>query len=478
MSQRSLENDLKSAFPRFLPWLRDPRRSRIGFYSLSYILVELSFALTVLSLILCLWPAWAWAAFFERLLSPALRPGVMAAVVSLVGLPGVVFAWLISHTEDRVCGVRMSSLIDWAYPNFFSLYFVHFIALSIIAVFAGNVGLFWPTIYAFCGVLIALGVICRVCYQFVVRSDLRENLAFEYYEDFLTRSRDRDEQIKETLLNTADYMRFLLMQERHNSTLRIAELWLKTFPAEQTVPTMDVSTAAYWKEDEDSLIRHSALFRSAWSALLPNGLADPQDTALMCAMLEQLDISSIPKQNEVQQKFLYSRQAILLGLAQFLLELGQKSREWGIEQLNTLSFGRQKSSAVQELVCAYLTMLSVEWTCGAPRARLALFQAAQSMFPVLEECLVKDPNGGRGTPLASFLLHAQWIARRTRQMNAVAYLLKVSQLLEQEILGFGSFLDRTDPMDQKDLLLVLLYLAEWEEEDEMEKRRADDHGKD
>lgn len=476
MSKRCWESVRELVMPTLVPCLRKPSRESLTRYNLFYIIVEIFFSLAVISLILCARPSWRLAAHLEGVLAPFFQPRAMAAVVSLVGLPGAVFGWLISHMEDKVCGVRMSQLIDWAYPNFFISYFCFFITLSIIAVFSGNVGLFWPTLYAFCGVLIALCLLCWVCYRFVMRSDFRETLAFEYYENLLAYARGDDDKVGKTLLNTADYARFLLAQEHRNPIPYTVGLWLKAFSEDRRVPDMEQSASAYWQEEEDALIHHSALFRSVWAALLPKGLSDPQDIALLHSTLRELDVASGPIQNAKEECVSYGREAVLLGLAQFLMELGQKGRDWEAERFCALAYGQQKSPAVQELVCACLTMLSVEWVNDTSSARWALSTAAKSLMSILEQCLVEDGEGKGETPLAAFLLHAQWIARRARQMNAGTYILRVSGLLGLENLSRNSFLDCTAPKDQKDLLLSLLCLAVWEEEDKTERRSESDHG--
>lgn len=444
--------------PRLIPYMQKNRGKHICCYNAAYIFVELCCALAVLSLVLCAWPACEPAFFLESLLSPLFQPEGIVGVVSLVGLSGAAFAWLISRTEDRICGVRMSVLVEWVYPNFFSLYFVLFIGLAIFALFMGTARMFWPAFYAFWGALASFMLLCRGCYLFVVRADLRESRAFEYYGACLAHGGDGGVSIRETLLNTADYTRLLLTKERRDATAKTAQLWLKAFPDNQNLPS--VEQIADCVETEDNLIRRSDLFCSAWAALLPKGIAEPQDVALVRSMLEHLDQYSW---DNGQKKNIFCRQAILLGLSQFLLEIGRKCDFWKATQICALITGmREGADAARELACAWLAMLCVEWAGDAPQAGSALSEAAGFLLPVVEQYLIQ--GGKEDKDLNGFLFHAHWIARRAKQVKPSAYLLEMSRLLERA--GNGIFVDCMAPADQSNLLLILLCYAIWEDEKE------------
>lgn len=458
---------IKKACSIFLPYLQECRQKNCRIYCALYILIEVLLFLSVLSLVLCCWPACALARFFENLLSFFLRPKVMAAVVSLVGLPGVVFAWLISRMEDRICGLRMSLLIEWAYPNFFILYFFLFIALSVLAVFCGNSERFWPTFYAFCGILLTLALLCRVCYLFVIRSKRREEYAFQYYTDRLSRSNGQNAKFQETLLNVTDYVHFLLSQEHQAPLISVVEVWLKAFPKGKPAPSLDENFLSYTEEQANEVLQHSALYSAAWGVLLPNGPSNHQNVNLLTYMLEQIDESTNPGRNGSPESHAYSRHVILLGLVQFLLESGYLMEENGPEQLCALAARKKDLPAVQELVCGLLSALSVEWTAGNLRAERAMSRIFCLFGSVLEQCLLPGSDSTGEKRMLAFLFHVRLIAQKHKSMSTGVYLLCISDLLRKLNKGINTFSDFTYPNKQRDLLLALLFVAgEGSEEEE------------
>ena len=126
-SQSRINSMLEPARKLFFPNFKVKDHSGRKVYRVFYIIAELSFVFSISSLALSFFPSWYGAAFLESFFLPLFRPDAMAAAVSLVGLPGAVFAWLISRIEDKICGIRISELINWVYPNFFVMYFSFFI---------------------------------------------------------------------------------------------------------------------------------------------------------------------------------------------------------------------------------------------------------------------------------------------------------------------------------------------------------------
>ena len=448
----------------FFPNFQKADHSNSKVYRVFYIISELSFIFSVISLALSFFPSWYGAAFLESFFLPYFQPDAMAAVVSLVGLPGAVFTWLISRIEDRICGVRMSQLINWVYPNFFVMYFSFFITLSVIAVFTGNVGLFWPSFYAFIGVIAVLVLLCMVCYQFVIRSDIQEKFALDYFDKILSAKEYSDDEKCKNLLKLSDYSKKLFTQEYQNAAFNTVRLWLNVFKEEHITNIEEISSA-YFRDvtnEKVTLILHSEIFCAAWATLLPNGLATSQNITILCSILDALDAASKPIRGNNMTDVSYGRCAILLGCAKFLIEKSQRSINCSVRRISALIYNRHNSPALQELLCAYLTMLSIEWICDTSKIQRSMAFLADNMLPILNECPIMDHEGAPGTPLTIFLVCAQWIARRSRPLTAYDLLLKISCLLENRVLAGGSFLDLTNPKDQKDLLLILLLLASFE----------------
>ena len=468
-SQSRINSMLEPARKLFFPNFKVKDHSGRKVYRVFYIIAELSFVFSISSLALSFFPSWYGAAFLESFFLPLFRPDAMAAAVSLVGLPGAVFAWLISRIEDKICGIRISELINWVYPNFFVMYFSFFISLSVIAVLAGNEGLFWPSLHAFIGVLAVLVLLCIACYQFVIRSDIQEKFALDYFANVISSAGCLDDKKRENLLKLSDYSKKLFNQEHQNAAVNTVHLWLKAFKGER-LPSIEDLPSLYFQKGYDSLILHSDYFRAAWSILLPGGLATSQDVTILCSILDKLDSNSEPIRNNKVAKVSYGRCAILLGCAQYLIEESQRSRDWAVRQIYAIVYSRHSSPAIQELLCAYMTMLSIEWINGTPKALQSMAFLSDNMQHIFDECLLKDHGGKPGTPLSVFLFHAQWIARSSRQMTATALLIRISCLLRSKSLANGAFLDLTAPKDQKDLLIILLSLAS--SEGEKEKREG------
>lgn len=161
----------------------DPERTPISYHKFYMACRNIAWTLSAvctLSLFLSSIPSPPWIKFLEQFLKVLFLPDAMAETVMLVGLPGVVVTVLISRMLDRVCGVQMSELVDDSYPYFFSFYFGAFMCLAIVGVLMGKAGFFWPTFYAFLGVLIAFAGLCCVCFALLIHSASQKDLILSY----------------------------------------------------------------------------------------------------------------------------------------------------------------------------------------------------------------------------------------------------------------------------------------------------------
>lgn len=430
-------------------------------YTVSYIVIIFLLFFSLLSFGLCLITECQIVTFIREVIFCFLQPKAMATVVNLVGLTGVVLTWLISRTEDRILGVQMSGLIKWCYPHFFQLYFVFFILLSILTVFTGNIGLFWPCFYSFWGTLLAFSWLLRVCYLFVICSKYREDIAFKYHKKQLQHFQNEnncDDKILEALLNTAYYSRFLFEHQCRNYAHKSIEIWIAFLAGLKSDTRKKEIKDDFLEltEEENTLIKHSTLFCSAWEILLPRGINGFQDLTFLKSLLEELDKQSYPIRNNESLDCTYGRMVILLGLAQYLLECCKKKWDRTIESLCTLIYEEPENVAVHELICACATMFSVEWVCGSLKAQKALFMLSNNYVTIFEKMLINDEEN---VSFAVYLLHAQWIARNTHQLSIAAYLLKANIHLENRGLECSILVTDANPVKQKDLLIALLYLT-------------------
>jgi len=454
--------------------------------------------LTAVSFFLCLIQAPDRVMRLEHGLRKLLPPSSMAAVAELAGLPGVIFSGLLSRLGDRVCGVKMTELIQEGYPRFFRFCFGLFIILSFAAALAGNNDLFWPAFYAFWGVLVAIGWICRVCYIFLIKADSQEASAFRHYKKELMASRGRmaesgmekapasrkdgnegvnwDWKFRQTLLNMAEYVRALLLQDHQDRLRGTARMWMEAFSS-RSMPEWDETT--YYGPDH-YIFQDCALAASAWAALLPNGLASPHDVKILHSMLDHLDdpgdpgpgqekvrhgCHSMPDRpddpgdpgpGQERPRYGYSREVLLLGLAQFLVETSPRGNEQETKRLCSLTYGRQNRPADQDLICACLMMQTVEWLEDSAPAEGDLACAVYLLQPLLDNILLSTQSGMERADLAEFLYCAESIVRYAHCMDLSDFLLRVQRKLENNLETYGMSVHLCQKSRSPELLNCLL----------------------
>lgn len=405
----------------------------------------------VFSLFLSIFPSPPQIACLEQFLKALFLPDAMAETVILVGLPGLVATVFIPRMLDRVCGVQMSELVNDGYPCFFSFYFGAFMCLAIAGVLMGKAGLFWPTFYAFLGVLVAFAGLCRVCFALLIHSASRNDLIFTYYKrQFCACQQERsqgqgrgrqegDYKLRRLFQNTAGYARMLLLQDHQDRLLEIARLWLDVFNDQDFLARQSCRLSG----SEDSILQDSALCAVGWAALLPKGAAVPQDAEILHDMLGYLD-QAVHVEND-SERYSYGRAALLLGLAQFLTRISGGVSEQEVKQLCSLSRGRQNCLADQDLTCACLVMYTVEWIEGSSSAQKALAQAIRLLQNTLDLSLLKEPPDLAQAPnsaLSHFLYCAESIACGRLCVDSGNFFLRAAEKLDAfpETAGAAAYL--------------------------------------
>lgn len=441
-------------------WFFPPRRKQGKAYNTFYLIAEAMLVLSVISAVFGFIPPWKITTILEPLLAQVFIPRAMASVVSFIGFAGIVFAWMVSRVEDRVCGLRMYRIVTWAFPNFFGLYFILYLSLSIVVVYAGNASCFWPAFYAFIGVIVSLGLMSTVCYRIVIRSDLREEYAFDYCEECFRDAKGSQDQIKEVLLNVAEYARMLYITEHRDISDRMVRLWTGLFHQDQIPdvskvindPSADDDGEILPSADDGEILARSDMLCRAWAALLPNGLSNYQDMAIFKAIVNKLD-EKCPAGD-------YGKWIVLLGLAQYLIRYCQKSADWNLRFLHGLAYELRGSPAFQELIWAFLSMLSVEWIKDeALNPRKALAEAVRATLPVLDQCM----DEAKKESLTISTLYAQNIARSMREMTVISYFVRVARLFQSTTVVESVQQELIKPKNLRDQLVMLCYIAVMEE---------------
>lgn len=110
----------------------------------------------------------------------------MLAVVKAVGTPALVIGSLLGVTGQRIYGERLGRIILWAYPKFFRFYFTVFVPATLLGIYGGTLdGRRLPVALALIVVVAGTCFIARVCYVFILPTELRERIAYSYYQDQL-----------------------------------------------------------------------------------------------------------------------------------------------------------------------------------------------------------------------------------------------------------------------------------------------------
>lgn len=420
----------------------DPERTPISHHKFYMVCRNIAWTLSVVcvfSLFLSVFPSPPRITCLEQFLKTLFLPDAMAETVMLVGLPGLVATVFIPRMLDRVCGVQMSELVNDSYPCFFSFYFGAFMCLAIAGVLMGKAGLFWPTFYAFLGVLVAFAGLCRVCFALLIHSASRNDLIFAYYKrQFCTcqqersqgqgqRKQEGDYKLRRLFQNTAGYARMLLLQDHQDRLLEIARLWLDVFNGQDSLARQSRRLSG----SEDSILQDSALCAAGWAALLPKGATVPQDAEILHDMLEYLDQDVHIKDDS--KRYSYGRVALLLGLAQFLTRISGGISDQEVKQLCSLSRGRQNCLADQDLTCACLVMCTVEWLEGSSSAQKALVQAMRLLQNTFDLSILKDPPDLAQAPnsaLSRFLYCAESIACGRLCVDSSNFFLRAAEKLD------------------------------------------------
>lgn len=449
----------------------DPERIPIPYHKFYTACRNIAWTLSAactLSLLLSTIPSPLWIKCLEQFLKVLFLPDAMAETVVLVGLPGVVATILISRMLDRICGVQMSELVDDSYQYFFSFYFGAFMCLAIAGVLMGKSGFFWPTFYAFLGVLTAFAGLCCVCFALLIHSASQKELVFSFYkrqfracqEERSQGKQEGDYKFRRLFQNTAEYARMLLLQDHQDRLPEIARLWLGVFGGQESL----VQLSSRQPEPDDSILQDSALCAAGWAALLPEGVAAPQDAEILHDMLGYLDQAVLVDDDSA--RYSYGRAVLLLGLAQFLTRISHDMPDRDAKQLCSLTYGRQDCLADQDLTCACLIMRTVEWLDGSSSAQKDLARAVQLLQAMLDRSLLKTPpdlTQVSGSSLPYFLYCAESIACYRLCMDSNEFFLRAAEKLDisSEMVVISAYL--TAKEQRATLLTCLLRQVRMEE---------------
>ena len=407
---------------------------------------------TVLALVGSFVPALPPVASLTDALTPVLGPAALGALLHAVGISGVVFGWLITRVESRICGIAYTELVEWEFPWLFRGYFLVFLPTYLLGIYAsGNGGLFWPTLFAFLEISCHVVTLIWACLKYVVNPLSRERAAFAYYHAQIQQLQTSEE-IGSMLLNAAEYTHLLLRREHRSGCCeQMLGLWAAGLQLDPAWPhrTWEQAMEQSWEDagplPHTQMMENITLSRRVWAALLEGETTSASRAEVVQPMLERLAA-------QMEQKKITAEVSIPihLGLTQYVLHCHTRGAD-GVDELAGYIYFSQCQGQQTELAAGLAGMLLVACCrLGSAQGEAALVRLRTRCLPQLHMLL-----GAHGTcrELSLVLLYAQWAARLEGQITLVHYALWVGKAMEALPPGR---VDMAQPDWQLDLLACLL----------------------
>ena len=410
----------------------------------------------MVTLPLSLFPALPAAAKINRILAPALGSVALGNLLHAIGITGVVFGWLITRAESRICGIAYTELVEWEFPWLFRGYFVVFLPSYLLGIYAsGHERLFWRTLFAFFEITCHVAVLIWACLKYVVNPLSRERAAFSYYHAQL-KDTQTSEQIRSILLNAAEYTHMLLRREHRSACCgQMLDLWIKSLQRDPSwlSLTWEQAMEQPWSDAKPQphtgMMQNFALSRRVWVALLEGETTSASRAEVVQPLLEHLAarLESIESLAAAEIRI-----PILLGLTQHTLCCHVQAAD-AVDELAVYANGTQNAAQQQDLVAGLAGMLLVaccQW--GRSQGEDALLRLRTRCLPQLNT-LLRAHRARCSNQTNLLLLYAQWAAMLEEQISLVHYALWVSSAMEHLPPGW---LDRSQPGWHLDLLACLL----------------------
>ena len=401
-------------------------------------------------------PAWKPVAAIARFLTPFLGPEILNVIIHGIGITGIVFGWLITRTESRICGIAYTKLVEWVFPHLFCGYFFVFIPSYLIGIYAsGTPKLFWPTLFAFLEMLCHAFLLVRACLQFVVCPESRERAAFAYYRAQLTECRQQPENVLRNLLNAADYTHMLLRREHRSSCCAsMMALWTQSLEPDPFCLAGDweQTMEQYWKADsaqtENAVLQRIFLCQRVWAALLEGETSPSSRAEVVSPMLAALSADAPPA----------VRFPILLSLTQLLLNCNPQLSD-AVDEIAEYASPVQTPELGKDLAACLAGMLMVH--CFFPddnQARNALWRLRMRFRPqlnalILDRMALRDDQAH---PIGFLLLYAEWAERTVLHIGLLPYVLWVDNQMRNLDLKRDALFDMSRPRWHLDMLACRL----------------------
>lgn len=421
-------------------------------------------ACAILSLLGSFIPARQEVAGLTALLGRFLSPQALSSVISAIGISGIAFGWFIVRAENRICGVRYVTLVEWLFPRFFRGYFFLYIPSALIGIFAGKRDMFWPVLYACLEMIFHTCLIISACFKFVVYSEQRERIAFAYYFDNLYTYSSASEGVNSSdyqanLLMAAEYTHMLLQRE-HRRTLCVSmiRLWgASLWPGQDYLLAQPLhwtdATKECWQGEQaccqsDTMVSRIEASHQVWTVLLENETTPERRAEIITALLSVLQPTENPK----------VRLPILLGLTQFLLQCNHKAED-AVEELARLVQRQECMVHEKELtgglaaaLMVYCCLPDTSWAEeGLQKLRIRLGPQIHALL----QYRIRNRSAQDDT-ISCLFLYAECATRKFLHINLFRYLLWVNEWLYDPLWMPVSLFAMDKAGWQLDMLLYLL----------------------
>lgn len=431
-----------------------------GCYSLSepynriVCLIRILVVTTLISLILTLFPSPNCIYSIELFLSKYISAAALANTVNTAGLLSVLITWLITRSEDKICGARIVDLIEAKYPQFFKQQFARFLFLALCCSLFGNVGLFWPTLHASVGVLLFMCLLIRVCYIFAIQATEREKAAFQYYEKMYENT-DNISEMESIMLHAAEYTRKSLLTDHKTSTAEnFLKLWLNALNFGLSTEDWVLSSKShslqqhYCSNSSDLVLDGVQLSKKIWLSLM--GI-DAQWCVQKQIILTILETDAFRNVNPGRHRI-----ALLTGLTSAILSTCEYPK-YLIERVGSLNSQHLQNWIIPELYCTALMTLTVLWLFDPPGLIFDITNedinhAAFDLWPQIHTVVNCCDKQSFSKP-RDLLLYTEWFVRREIDFSLVLYsIMAIDVFSDDDPLIF------LDDREYRSTMLACLYL--------------------
>ena len=367
-----------------------------------------------------------------RAMLESMNPQGVSTVIGAIGVGGIFITWLTGISEQLVCKVRMGKLLNWAHPFFLPLYALVFFPTVFCGIYAGATEHRKATALALLGLSFGLIHMVVACLEFLLVEGLREPLALRFYAWQLHPSQQEEahsQQVRQTMLQMADYMREQTTAYHRDISLKMVELWAVSCksPDGQGLEFAEINEdfpypAEYISGGQNAVVSRIFLSRDIWAQLL-NGLPSQGDAALITHQI----LSSLGKK-EKDEGYL----VILLGFL-FFLDSQYEDKQEFVEAVHRIVRGQdvplgQKAipAKIQFDLIYSLCMFLVIGDMGNGKEN---YRDALSAFAQRFSQHFGVASGSEALFRHTLLWYAEWAARLEHEVSLNCYMLHLNSAL-------------------------------------------------